>query len=195
LPAMAVPFRVDLNTSPLAGSSGFVDLQLNPADGLAPSATATVTGAAGDLVLQGAPLIDGAVQGALPGTVTLANGTAFNDYFQTAVFGNSFSFLVDFAGDFLSSLSASGSSFALSLYDDDGVSPLLTTDPSGALLRFDLSAAGITFQTFADAQGRTAATVTPQAAAPVPAPTPLLLMGVGLLSWCAARVLRTVKFK
>jgi hypothetical protein len=157
--AQALPFLVSVDTSLLQGSSGFLDLQFNPADVGAPGALASITGFAGELGLVGPAMPDGAVIGTLPGPVQLANAAAFNSYFQAVQFGALFRFVVDFTGDFLTQHSSLGTSFSLALLND-ALAPLLTNDVSGSLLRFELQAGQVTFQAF-QANGRIAATVTP----------------------------------
>ena len=180
--AQAVPFLVSVDTSLLQGSTGFLDLQFNPADVGTPGALASISGFAGSLGLVGAPMPDGAVTGALPGTVQLANATAFNSYFQAVQFGALFRFVVDFTGDFLTQPSALGTSFSLALLND-ALAPLLTNDVSGSLLRFELQAGQVTFQAF-QANGRVAATVTP---VPLPGTAVLFVAGALLLFGQALR--------
>jgi hypothetical protein len=175
---LAASFKIDVDTSPLSGSNGFLDLQLNPSDGSAPRAIANVGSLLGSISLTGAPATTGDVIGALPGTVALANSAAFNDYFQPVQFGTSFSLLVDFADDFLTQPSFSSSVFALSLYDSTGASPLLTTDPTGSLALFQLDFDGITFQTFPVAPGAISAAQVSPTAVPLPATAWLFLLGL-----------------
>ena len=174
--AMAVPFLVSVDTSVLNGTTGFLDLQLNPADSATPAALASVMGFGGNLGLLAGPAPEGDVTGTLPGALQLRNSTVFNSYFQAVQFGDLFSFIVDFTGDFLTSTAASGSSFSVSLFDD-GLLPQLTNDVSGSLLRFELLAGNVTFQAFA-ANGRVAATVAPVA---LPGSASLFAAGMMLL--------------
>ena len=180
--ASAVPFLVTVDTSSLQGSSGFLDLQFNPADVATPGALANVTAFAGNLGLVGAPLPEGDITGTLPGPVQLANTTAFNSYFQAVQFGTLFRFVVDFTGDFLTQPASLGTSFAVALLNDALV-PLLTNDVSGSLLRFELQAGQVTFQAF-QANGRVAATVSPVS---LPGTAVLFVSGVLLLLGQALR--------
>jgi hypothetical protein len=174
--AQAAMYQVSVDTSSLAGSNGYLDLQLNPADVSAPTATAAISNLQGSLTLLAAADVAGGAGGALPGVVSLNNSSAFNDYFQSVQFGNVFSVILDINGDFLTQPSLLGTSFALSLYAADGINPLLSTDASGALVIFALANQAITFQTFADTNGTHAAQV-----APVPLPAGVWLLLSGLL--------------
>ncbi len=173
--AHAEMYQVTVDTSLLAGTAGYVDFQLNPADISSPGATADVANLQGSLTLLATPDVAGDVIGVLPGAITLTNSTAFNDYFQSVQFGSSFSFLLDIGGDFLTQASLLGTSFALSLYAADGFSPLLSTDTSGALVIFELANQAVTYQTFADINGAHSAQVS---AVPLPAAAWLLLSGL-----------------
>ena len=174
--ALAIPFLVSVDTGSLQGTSGFLDLQFNPADAATPAALASVTGFGGNLNLIGMPLLDGDVSGTLQGGLQLRNTTAFNSYFQAVQFGDLLRFVVDFSGAFSSLPSSLGTSFALSLLDA-AQQPLLTNDISGSLLRFELLAGDVTFQAF-QVNGRAAATVTQVTA---PGTGTLLLTGMLLL--------------
>ena len=181
--AHAVPFLISVDTGPLQGSSGFLDLQFNPADAASPGALASVAGFAGNLGLVDAPLPDGDVIGTLPGPVQLRNSTVFNSYFQAVQFGSLFSFVVDFTGDFLTQPSLFGTSFSVGLLDA-AFQPLLTNDVSGGLLRFELLAGKVTFEALA-VNGRAAATVTL-----ISLPATNALFAVGLLLLLGGTLLR-----
>lgn len=173
-PALAQVFQVTVDTRSIAGTTGYVDFQLNPADLSAPEVGASILDWAGSITLLGAPIVEGSVTGSLPETVQLGNSTAFNDYFHEVEFGDTISFLVEFTGN--SPLPASlGTSFALALYGADAVSPLLSDDISGSLIRFELASGDPSYQAFTSL-----AQVTP---VPLPAAAWLLLSGLtGLIS-------------
>lgn len=167
--AAAQTFEITVDTSAIAGTNGYVDLQLNPADLLAPTVGASILDWTGSITLIGAPLVEGDVTGALPATVELSNSTAFNDYFQAVQFTDAFRFLLQFTGNASIPPSSLGTSFALSLYAANGLSPLLTGDASGSIVRFELLAGDVSYQTFGPAQ------VSP---VPLPAAVWLLLSGM-----------------
>lgn len=168
-PAFAQSYQVTIDTSAIAGETGYVDFQFNRADLFAPEAGASVLSWTGNISLLGAPIVEGSVTGALPGTLTLGNDTAFNDYFQAVEFGDMFSVIVQFSGD-APPASLIGTSFALSLYAADAATPLLSDDVSGSIVRFELLGGDTTVETFSSF-----AQVTP---VPLPAAAWLLLSGV-----------------
>lgn len=177
----AQTFQITVDTSEIAGTNGYVDFQFNPADVIAPGASASISAWGGSITLFGAPAIEGSVVGTLPGTVSLLNSTAFNDYFHAVEFGDAFSFQVQFSGDFAVEPSLLATSFALSLYAADAMSPLLTNDVSGSIVRFELASSGVTFETFTPS-----VQVTP---VPLPAAAWLLLSGLtGLIGVSRSRV-------
>lgn len=170
--ASAQSYLITVDTSELAGTEGYVNFQFNPADLTAPAAEASILQWLGSTTLLDAPLVEGNVAGALPGTVTINNGTAFNDYFQASQFGTAFSFIVQFSGNVTPG--SLGTSFALALYAADGFTPLLTDDVSGSLVRFELASAGIDYLA-----NSSAVQVTP---VPLPAAAWLLLSGIVTLA-------------
>ena len=121
--------------------------------------------------------------GSLPGSLTLDNGTSFNDVFQGFSFGSSVSFTVTLSGQAISNPSGTvGSAFAFSLYAADGITPLLTTDPNGSVGTILLNASGTTsVETFPQSptDNMPAATVTFTGTA-VPEPSLAILIISGL---------------
>jgi hypothetical protein len=108
-------------------------------------------------VLAGSPTLTGDVAGALPGTVTFDNGTAFNDYFEGFTYSSTLSFQVSLYGPALSSpdgTSTSGSAFAFSMFSDAaGTIPALTTDTTdGFAFTTDVNLDGTTAVTNSSAQ-------------------------------------------
>jgi hypothetical protein len=182
VPAYTAAFEYDvtLDTSAITGTSGFLDLQFNPGTiPGAPGAQATISLFGGDAILHnvGAQNGTGDVTGALPGELVFQNTTQFNDFFQEVTFGSSTSFRVTFSGVFLTALSGDHTAFSVSLYDADGITPLLTADPSGALTIFDLAPGGaITPAIFNPSVANVAAVPLPAAA--VLFPTGLSLLAV-----------------
>jgi hypothetical protein len=145
--AGSVTYNVSVNTSSLDGSSGYIDSQFNPGGSGALPATAAVSGFVTDGSLQSAaPLnsISGSVSGMLPATLTFSNNTIFNDYFEGLSFGNTINFALTLSGPAVGNSGAVGSSFAFSLYDGTGSTPLLTTDPNGSVLTINVNADGTT---------------------------------------------------
>jgi hypothetical protein len=121
-------------------------------------------------------MLTGDATGSLPGTLILDNGTAYNDAFQGFTFGNSFKFLLTLSGQAIDNPGGTfGSSFALSLYDATGTTPLLTTDPNGSVLTVNLNASGSTsVETFP--QSSTNSMPVAVATSAVPEPSSLILL-------------------
>jgi len=135
---------LSVDTSSLNGQSGYLDIQFNPGDSSAEADTATVTNfqTIGGILAQ-PPILTGDASGSLPGTLTLVNGTAYNDVFQGFTYGSSFGFNLTLSGPAIDSPGGTvGSAFALSLYAADGITPLLTTDPNGSVSTVYLNANG-----------------------------------------------------
>jgi len=185
-----VTYHVDVNTTAISNQpGGYLDFQLNPSDSTALSATAAVTNfrATGGTL---APTIslEGGATGLLPGKLTLGNSTAFNDAFQGFTFGSRFSFDLTLSGLALDQPGGtSGSSFALSLYQSDGNTPLLTTDPNGSVLTINLNADGVpSVQTFAQSPTDNTPVATASLVGNLPEPSSLLLLAAALPGWLIA---------
>ena len=157
-----VTYFVTVDTSPLNGTLGNLDLQFNPGGLDALGASVTITNFLSDGLLASSATTTGGASGTLPGPVTIANSSGFNDLFQGITFGNSLSFDATFFGPALSPtppLPTSGSVFALSLYNAAGTAPLLTTSPVGSLLHIATHPNGSTSETgFPDPEGVVRAT-------------------------------------
>src|SRR5271165_6076682 len=127
-----ITYQVTVNTSSVAGTSGSFDFQFNPGPLITQAASLDILAFGGNGSLVGAPFLTGNVVGALPGTLTFQNSTAFNDYFQGFTYGSSLTFDVHLYGPALTSpngTATSGSTFAFSMFGDPaGTMPVLTTD-------------------------------------------------------------------
>jgi hypothetical protein len=171
-------FTVSVDTSPLSGQSGYLDLQFNPGDSSAEFATATVTlfQTSGGILAQPAALT-GDAAGSLPGALTLDNGTVYNDIFQGFTFGSSFGLTLTLSGPAIDNPGGTaGSAFALSLYASDGVTPLLTTDPNGSVATVFLNPNGTaSAETFARSQTESTPAAIVTAVNAVPEPSTLTL--------------------
>ena len=127
-----ITYQVTVNTSSVAGTTGSFDFQFNPGPLITQAASLDILAFGGNGSLVGAPMLTGSVVGALPGTLTFQNSTAFNDYFQGFTYGSSLIFDVHLYGPALTSpngTATSGSTFAFSMFGDPaGTMPVLTTD-------------------------------------------------------------------
>lgn len=182
---IVVPVSVD--TSPLVGSAGFIDIQFNPGvDSL--GAIASIRNFSTDGLLAGTSQNLGGAVGILPGPpdVSIANSDGFNDLFQGITFGAAITFDLEFDGPALNPSEPYpyfGSVFAVSLLDVDEVSPLLTTSIDGVLARVDLNPNGsLTGTTYSDSSGVYRATVA------VPELTVVQQISASLAVLCVSRI-------
>jgi hypothetical protein len=172
--ASANIYDVAINTSSITGTAGSLDFNFNPGPLLTQAASLQILNFSSDGSLKASPTLTGDVSGALAATVTVDNGTPFNDYFQGFTFGSTLSFQVSLFGPALSSpdgLSTSGSTFAFSMFSDAaGTKPVLTTD----------TANGFAFLANVNLDGTTTAiSFVPTAAAPEP--SSLRLFGAAIV--------------
>jgi hypothetical protein len=173
-PGARADFLINVNTTSIEGTQGFIDIQFAPGSGT-PLATATITNFSTDAMflssLNGSSAgSDGGGSGTLPGPLSIINtGGALNDVIQPVDYGSYISFDVAFSGSL-----ANAGSFGLTLYDGN-YNTLLTTDPYGtvATINFD-SGGNATLLTFPDANGNYDATATA-----VPEPSTWLLLFIG----------------
>jgi hypothetical protein len=182
-PAFAsLSYEVTVNTSSIAGDSGYLYFQYTPVN--AAASTATLSGFTTDGVLGAQDTVDvvngSAVSGTLPGSVVFANTNGVNDYNHAmTTFGNTISF------DVLLSTPASGgpsygsTTFSLGIFADAfGNTPLLNVNGgnyAGTLFTISLNNDGTgEYQTMADTN------VTP-------IPASVLLFAPGLLGLVGLR--------
>jgi len=126
--AASAAYIVTIDTSSVNGTSGFLDFQFNPGNNTSQPATAQILNFTTDGTLSGVPSITGNVSGTLPGTVTFANSTALNEFFQGFNYGTRVSFLLVLSGpaiDAPNGTSTAGSTFGVGLYDNTQT-PILT---------------------------------------------------------------------
>ena len=163
--------QVYVNTSAIAGQSGYLEFQFNPGNNAQSAFAQLLSFETSGGSLTGAPATAGDVTGALPGTVTLGNSFSWNDYFQGFNFGNSihFTFLLD--GPAVSSpngTAGGGSDFGFSMFAADQFTPLLTNNPSGLAMTAALRTDGSTALNYGPSTS------------PVPEPSTVLLLGLGM---------------
>ena len=176
--AAQTTYRVTVNTSALSGTTGNLDFQFNPF-GAAAAATDVISGFTSTGTLAGAPTPTGGVTGILPGPLTFTNSTGYNDYFQAFTFGNSLTFLTTFSGNTVNKAPASDT-FAFSLYDSTGTTPLLTNDPSGSVAEITINPNG-TFSTRANPNSDGSASVATIALVPPAVPEASTTVSLGVL--------------
>ena len=186
--AAPITYDVSVGTSSILSTAGSLDFNFNPGPLVTQFASLQILNFTSDGTLAGSPMLTGDVSGALPGTVTFDNGTAFNDYFEGFTYGSTLSFLVSLDGPALSSpdgTSTSGSTFAFSMFSDAaGTMPALTTDMTeGFAFTVDVNLDGTTTVTNFSVQS-TVVPATP--AVPEPGALPLMAAAIGL--WFAFRL-------
>ena len=175
----SLSYDVTVNTSTLAGQSGYLYLQYEGINAVA--STATVSSFTTNGVLGAQDTLDvvngSAVSGTLPGSVVFANTNGINDYNHAITFGNSLSFLVSFAST-PGAPAGGASTFSLGLFADAlGGTPLLNTNPAnpnlaGTVALINLNNDGSTSALSLDS------TTT---ATPTPIPAAAWLLGSGLM--------------
>ena len=166
--AFATPYAID--TTSLKGTNGYLYLQYEGIDAVASTATLSGFGG-GTLGAQGSVVNGAAVTGTLPGNVTLANTNGINDYNQAILFGDAIYFDLSFAS-IPGGLPAGDSTFSLGLFADEfGATALLT--PTGTVFMADLANDG---------------SISSSNASPVPEPSTVLLLCVGLAGMIAFRL-------
>ena len=173
-----ITYNVTVDTSSISGTSGSLDFQFNPGPLTTQAASLQILDFSSDGSLAGSPSLTGDVSGALPGTLTYDNGTAYNDYFEDFTYGTTLSFEVILYGPALSSpdgVSTSGSTFAFSMFSDPpGTIPTLTTDTvDGFASTIDVNLDGTTTVTDPSIQTIIASSTV------IPEPSNLLLMATG----------------
>lgn len=179
--ALASTWYVNVDTSLLAGQTGWLDLQFNPGDVAAPPATAAVAAFAtngGALLASATPTGD--VSGSLNSAMTLGNSQYFNDLLQAVTFGTNLNFSVNL--DLLNpnlDPAAPGTAFSLSFYDA-AYNSLLADPAWGAALVMNLKADGAT-EVLAQSAPVTLSSTAPTAV-PLPGAFGLLLAGVSMLA-------------
>jgi hypothetical protein len=186
--AAPITYDVTVDTLSVSGTAGALDFEFNPGPLVSQAASLQILNFTSDGALANNPSPTGNVTGTLPGTLTFANATAFNDYFTGFNYGSSLSFEARLDGPALSSpdgTSPSGTTFAFSMFSDAaGTVPALTTNSTaGFAFTVDVNLDGTTTVTNYSVQ----TSVVPANAPAIPEPGTLSLVCVGICVWLALR--------
>lgn len=163
-PVTVSSYKVSIDTSALAGRSGYLDFLMLGLGGAAP-VQASISHFSGAFTADG--FLAGDAVGALAGDVTLGNGAAWNEFAQWADFGGLFSFEIGFS---TAGQAGDGTHLGISLLDENF--HYLGTE--GDVITFALQPGeqiGVTVH---------AGIASVAEAAAVPAPATMLLLGAGL---------------
>lgn len=183
-PIGASTYSISIDTTPLSGGSGSLAFDLIDSN---PSAnTVSISGFATDGTLGTASTVGGPVGGSLPGTVTIADGSFFNELLQDITFGTSLSFDVSLTQGFTAGFLPDSFSFFVL---DTSLFPLFpTSDPTfaDALFQIDIdgSASGAVLN-FAAVDSPPSATWSVNTAVPEPSSILMLLSGLAAVVWRA----------
>jgi hypothetical protein len=178
--AQALPIRITIDTSSLAGTNATLAFDL--IDGGLPANSMTIFGFASDGTL-GAASSTGDVTGTFPGTVQIADTAFFNEYLQSIKLGTLLAFSFDTTGN----AAAPGSfpdAFSFFLLDAGAMASLVSTsDPTGAdsLLVYSIGEANPLVTFFSNA-------VTIGVGQTAPEPGALALAMAGLLAFGVVRM-------
>jgi hypothetical protein len=175
-------YEVDLDTSSVSGTDGAIYFAFTPGPA-ADTASITISpfsvASPGTLLSTPAPATTGDVTGALDALpLIIGNTNGLNDYLHHLTFGDAITFRVTF--NLPSTLTGdAGSAFVVQLTSSDGISPILTDDPSGNVVQIEYDT-----QPVFTAQSLSAiATVFN----PVPEPGSLILLSLGMTALIGLR--------
>src|SRR5262249_51366579 len=141
----AVHYRVSMDTSLLAGRTGYVDLQFNSA-GVADGSVAylEVSGFTAPGATLGGHSSVGDTMGDVVTGLSMRSGSVLNQFKQAIAFGDEVQFDVRLTGSAVSmpAHDSFGLAFAVQVLDGDGITPLLTKQRSGSLVQLNLDPDG-----------------------------------------------------
>jgi hypothetical protein len=171
LQAGVITYDIQVDTSAISGTSGYLDFQFNPGDTPYDAGTAMLSGFMTDGMLTGALSDIGDVSGDLPDLVAIDDSDVDNEYTDGIIYGSYFDVQVTLDVPIVSGMAVGGNRFTVDV-EDTGFGSLLGGFP---LVQIDLDATTgaptVTNNSLAD-QASVAAT---------PEPGSMALLGLGLL--------------
>jgi hypothetical protein len=181
LPAASIN-NITINTSTISGTAGYLDFLFNGGAPPFDAASAVISGFSTNGTLNSSGLsTSGTVTGTLPGTSSLANNNA--EYLERFTFGSTVSFTLQFQGPAITSPSGtgSGSTFTLSLLNNNQDVAFLTSNQNdGYLFTFTIDNQGnVTPTTFTTETGAPSVVSISSPVSGVPEPSAWLLMSSG----------------
>src|SRR5579883_203161 len=159
-PLSAATYSFSIDTSAVAGTSGFLDFKFTPSSPASQPATLQLLNfdpAIG--ALNGVPSLTGNVTGSLPGILSFQNTAALNEYLQSFTYQTKIFFTIVISGPAVdtSDGTAAGSTFSLTLYDAT-MTPILTNQASGFIGQLNINPDG-SVTPLAYSSGASAATI------------------------------------
>ena len=181
-----ITFQVTINTTPIAGSPGFLAFDLLGGSPLQGN-TASISGFATTGTL-GTSSTSGNVTGSLTSQpLVLTTSTFFNEHLQAITFGAGLTtFNLTLSTNFSGGTPDSFSFFLL----DNTLTPFTTSDPTGANALFAIDITNATAAVVFTSAAATATVTVVQGTNPVPEPATILLLTGGLTGLAAIRRLR-----
>jgi hypothetical protein len=187
-----VIYNLTIDTSGQLANQGWIEFQFNSSSFGAQLADADVMNFATDgaLIPTGQNTNDSS--GQLPGTVSMDNGTTFDDYFEELTFGTTITLTLDLSGPALTSPNGQGGgTFTLDFLSADQSAFLFTDDPTNDVPVFtvDINPDGsVTPATYQSAGGGSpVVTFTTGSQQTVPEPATVVLTWFVLLAFAGLR--------
>jgi hypothetical protein len=137
-------YQISVDTTSVSGNAGSIYMQFNPGPGTVAPATASILnfGLTGGTLAAAPDPPNGGVSGTLPGTVTMANSSALNDYFHTLTYGAQLLFQLEVSATPAGG-ETGGNVFNLFLLNGDGTANVFSSsNVDGVLVGIDLAVDG-----------------------------------------------------
>jgi len=126
-----IEYAITVDTSSQLANMGWIEFQFNGSPSGSQPADAEISNFATDGTIIPPPQLTGDASGALPGTVSMDNGTNFDDYFEALTFGNTVTFDLTLSGPAIGATAngEGGGTFTLDFLDSTQSNYLFTADP------------------------------------------------------------------